>query len=134
MIQGVEDTDAIYHDVGGTVLKRATTGIMVLTLMSIDTILVILNTTSTVGMMLYLLTFSGLIRLLFVQAIAEIVERNPGIRLFVIFLLGIIGLELIVQGFGFDKEVTFNTLVLLALCVAILYQLRKNPKNAGEPG
>ena len=113
----------------GSLLQQAVIGILVLTLMSIDTTLVILNMTKQVEMMIYLLVFSAVIRILFVQAIADIVLRNPGIQLFVQSLLGIIGLELIIQGFGFDQEVVFNSLVLLALFFAIAFQMRERWKS-----
>jgi predicted tellurium resistance membrane protein TerC len=113
----------------GSTLQQASIGVMVLALMSIDTILVILNMTKQVDMMIYLLVFSAVFRILFVQSIADIVTRNPGILLFVHFLLGIIGLELIIQGFGFDEEIIFNSLVLLALLIAIAYQMGARRKT-----
>lgn len=107
-----------------TGLGRIARDTVILSVMSIDTILIILNSTNELWMMLFLLLFSAVARLLFVQAISGIVLRNPGIQLFVIFLLGIIGFELIGQAFGFDQEMIFNTLVLLALLIAIYYQVR----------
>jgi predicted tellurium resistance membrane protein TerC len=97
---------------------------VVLTIMSIDTVLVITTLTTAIGLALSLLLFSALVRLFFVERLVHFIELYPAVRVFILILLIAIGVELIIQGFGLDVEVLFNILVIIAILVYITYQRR----------
>ena len=104
---------------------------LLLTLMSVDTMLVISGMTAELGMVLYLLLFSMIVRLLFVERIVHFVELYPAVQLFILAILVFIGVELILQGFGLEGEIFFNLFVIIAALVIIAYQWRKTRQRSG---
>jgi predicted tellurium resistance membrane protein TerC len=110
--------------------------ILVNIIMSVDTVLVLLNMSQPWSIMLILLGFSALVRLLFVDQLVRVTRRFPLLNFIILFLLLFIGLELLGQGLGFDVEAQFNLLVLVVLGLIILYVVRRSrPEaavNAGE--
>jgi len=103
---------------------------IVLTIMSVDTALVIISMTTALGMILFLLLFSAVVRLLFIERLVGFVQTYPAVRVFILVLLVMIGSELIVQGLGLDVEVAFNVLLVAALLVFIAY--RRQSKRVRE--
>jgi predicted tellurium resistance membrane protein TerC len=98
-------------------------------LLSVDTVIAL--TGSAIGsgaqfwLVIFLLLFSAVVRLLFVQEIARFIQRYPATNIIILMFLIVIGLELTAQGLGARiPEILFNGLMLLALLVAVLYQLR----------
>ena len=105
--------------------------------LSVDTVIAItgsaISSGSQLGLIVYLLLFSAVVRLLFVREIARFIKRYPATNIIVLTFLIIIGIELSAQGLGLQvPEPLFNGLMLLALIVAILYQWRftRPAKNA----
>jgi len=98
-------------------------------LLSVDTVIAL--TGSAIGsgsqfwLVIFLLLFSAGVRLLFVREIARFIQRYPATNIIILMFLIVIGLELTAQGLGAKiPEILFNGLMLLALLVAVLYQLR----------
>ena len=98
---------------------------VVLTFMSIDSVLAGLGIASGVPTLLILFLFSAVVRLLFVRQIAAFVRRYPAINIVIFTFLVLIGIELIIQGFGLDFEPMFNAVLMLALIVAMIYHRRQ---------
>lgn len=88
---------------------------LVLTLLSVDTILLVLNMTQDAGQIFFFLLFSAALRLLFVDRLVALIDRFPAISLFINGLLILIGLELIIQALGLDFERQFNAILLLLI-------------------
>ena len=98
-------------------------------LLSVDTVIAItgsaISGSSEFVLVLYLLLFSALMRLLFVQEIARFIKKYPATNIIILAFLIAISIELIVQGLGVGvPEQLFNGIMLLALFVAIIYQWR----------
>lgn len=98
-------------------------------LLSVDTVIAITGSTINEGaefvLVVYLLFFSAIIRLLFVQEIARFIKKYPATNIIILAFLIAISIELITQGLGAAvPERLLNGLMLLALFVAIIYQLR----------
>ena len=98
-------------------------------LLSVDTVIAISGSTISGGaqfrLVLFLLLFSAVVRLFFVQEMARFIKRYPATNIIILMFLIIIGIELTTQGLGVKvPEQLFNGLMLLALAVAIVYQLR----------
>jgi predicted tellurium resistance membrane protein TerC len=104
---------------------------LILTLMSVDTILVIMSQVTALGIALFLLLFSAAFRLFFVQRLVHFIELYPAVQIFVTVLLMAIGIELIVQGLGMDFEAAFN--MLLILVVVIFIGIQRNKMNNQQP-
>ena len=97
--------------------------------LSVDTVIAVTGSAISgggqLGLIVYLLLFSAVVRLLFVREIARFIKRYPATNIIVLTFLIIIGIELSAQGLGFQvPEPLFNGLMLLALIVAIVYQWR----------
>ena len=103
---------------------------LVLTLMSVDTVLVISSQVTTLGVALFLLIFSAVLRLFFVDWLVIFIARYPAVEVFVIVLLMAIGTELIVQGLGYDFEAIFNLLLILTILIFIGLQRRKRENTS----
>ena len=98
---------------------------LVLTVMSIDTVLAGLAIVTGFWALIFLFLVSAGVRLLFVQQLAAFVRRYPAINIVVLAFLVLIGVELIVQGFGLDIEPVFNLVLVASLLVAVIYQARR---------
>jgi predicted tellurium resistance membrane protein TerC len=98
----------------------------VLTIMSIDTVLAALGMASGLINLLFLFLFSAVVRLLFVRQIAAFVQRYPAINIVILTFLVLIGIELIIQGFGLDIEPLFNVIMIIALIVTIIYHRQRS--------
>jgi predicted tellurium resistance membrane protein TerC len=97
--------------------------------LSIDTVIAIVGSAITSGaqfaLVLYMLTFSAGVRLLFVQQIAGLIKRYPATNIIILVFLTIIGIELSAQGLGLAvPEMLFNSMMLIALGGALVYQIR----------
>jgi predicted tellurium resistance membrane protein TerC len=93
--------------------------------LSVDTLVALMATVSEFWTLVYIFVFSALLRLLFVQQIAAIVHRVPGVHVVLLSLLVLVGVELFAHGLGLKvPEALFNSAVLAALIGAILYQRR----------
>jgi predicted tellurium resistance membrane protein TerC len=105
-------------------------------LLSVDTVIAITGSAISGGgefvLVVYLLFFSAILRLLFVQEIARFIKKYPVTNIIILAFLIAISIELIAQGLGVAvPERLFNGVMLLALFVAIIYQLRyTNPEEA----
>jgi predicted tellurium resistance membrane protein TerC len=98
-------------------------------LLSVDTVIAITGSAVSGGgelaAVIYLLLFSGVVRLIFVREIARFIKRYPATNIFILTFLIIIGIELTTQGLGVVvPERMFNGLMLLALLVTVVYQWR----------
>ena len=94
--------------------------------LSFDTIIAITSSNSSAGMILYLLLFSAIFRYLFVRQIANIIETYPSLNIIILAFLIIIGLELIMEGIGFNiNEVVINLIILAAVGLASLHERRR---------
>jgi predicted tellurium resistance membrane protein TerC len=98
-------------------------------LLSVDTVIAIAGSAISGGgefvLIVYLLFFSAILRLLFVQEIARFIKKYPATNIIILAFLIAISIELIVQGLGtVVPERLFNGIMLLALFVAIIYQWR----------
>ena len=98
----------------------------VLIIMSIDTVLAALGMASGLINLLFLFLFSAVVRLLFVRQIAAVVHRYPAINIVILTFLVLIGIELIIQGFGLDIEPIFNVIMIIALIVTIIYHRQRS--------
>lgn len=94
---------------------------VVLTLLSVDTVLLVLTMTAVLAQILFFFLFSAVLRLLFVDRLVALIDRFPSISVFINGLLILIGLELIVQALGLDFEREFNGIVLIAILVVVGY-------------
>ncbi|MCP4358476.1 MAG: hypothetical protein GY796_10715 [Chloroflexi bacterium] len=104
---------------------------LVLTVMSVDTVLVVMNLTTAAPLILFFLLFSAGLRLLFVDKLIYFVDKYPAVQVFILVLLILIGSELIVQAMGLDNELIFNVLLLMATSIFIVYQRRKAHQARG---
>jgi predicted tellurium resistance membrane protein TerC len=98
-------------------------------LLSVDTVIALTGSALGSGAafvaILYLLLFSAVVRLFFVRQIARFIKRYPATNIIILTFLSLIGLELISLGLGLRlPELLFSALMLLALLLAIIYQLR----------
>ena len=98
-------------------------------LLSIDTVIALtgsaLSSDATFAAIVYLLLFSAVVRLFFVRQIALFIKRYPATNIIILTFLTLIGLELIALGLGVHlPEAIFSVVMLTALLVTILYQLR----------
>ncbi len=98
-------------------------------LLSVDTVVAITGSAISGGgelaAVIYLLLFSGVVRLVFVREIARFIKWYPATNIFILSFLIIIGIELTTQGLGVKvPERLFNGLMLLALLVTVVYQWR----------
>jgi predicted tellurium resistance membrane protein TerC len=101
-------------------LQLAEMGI-VLTLLSVDTVLLVLNMTTVLAEILFFFLFSAVLRLLFVDRLVSLIDRFPSLTVFINGLLILIGMQLIVQALGVDFEREFNGFVLIAILVVVGY-------------
>jgi len=108
-------------------------------LLSVDTVIALtgsaLGSGAAFAAILYLLLFSAVVRLFFVRQIARFIKRYPATNIIILTFLSLIGLELISLGLGLRlPELLFSALMLLALLLTILYQLRYvTPRLEPEP-
>lgn len=98
-------------------------------LLSIDTVIALtgsaLGSGAAFGLILFLLFFSAVVRLIFVRQIARFIKRYPATNIIILTFLTLIGLELIALGLGLHlPEATFSLVMITALLVTVLYQLR----------
>ena len=103
---------------------------IVLTIMSIDTVLVITSLTIAVGLALSLLLFSAFFRFFFVERLVHFIELYPAVRVFILVLLIAIGVELIIQGLGLDVEPIFNILIIIAVLIYVTYRWQMARRRA----
>ena len=96
--------------------------------MSVDTVLVITSQNTTLGIALFLLIFSAVLRLFFVDRLVYFIAQYPAVEVFVTVLLMAIGAELIIQGLGYDFEAIFNLLLILTILIFISLQGRNQQK------
>jgi len=104
-------------------------------LLSVDTVIAVTGSAESGGaefvLVVYLLLFSAVVRLLFVQEIARIIERDPSLNIIIMAFLIAISIELITQGLGAKVlEQFINGLMLIALGTAIVYQWRYNKPDS----
>ena len=93
--------------------------------LSVDTVLAITGNINETWVIVYLLLFSAIVRLLFVEQITAIINRFPSLNIIILTFLILVGLELALQGFGLKfPEEQFNLLMLLAIIVAVIYETR----------
>jgi predicted tellurium resistance membrane protein TerC len=96
--------------------------------LSVDTVIALTGSAiggGQFGLVVYLLLFSAVVRLFFVQQIARFIKRYPGTNIIVLTFLIIIGFELSAQGLGLRvPEALFNAVMLLAFLAAIVWQRR----------
>ena len=114
---------------------------VVTALLSVDTVIAVtgsaISGSAEFTLVLYLLLFSALIRLLFVQEIARIIERYPSLNIVIMTFLIAISIELMAQGLGARvPEQVFNGLMIIALGTAVVYQMRSTgpDKPTSQPG
>ncbi len=114
---------------------------VVTALLSVDTVIAVTGSAISGGaeftLVLYILLFSALIRLLFVQEIARIIERYPSLNIVIMAFLIAISIELIAQGLGAKiSEHVFNGLMIIALGTAVVYQMRYTGPDepSSQPG
>jgi len=114
---------------------------VVTALLSVDTVIAVTGSAISGGaqftLVIYLLLFSALIRLLFVQEIAHIIERYPALNIVIMAFLIAISIELIAQGLGAKiPEQVFNGLIIIALGTAVVYQMRYTGPDepSSQPG
>jgi predicted tellurium resistance membrane protein TerC len=107
-------------------------------LLSVDTVIAITGSAISEGgelvLVVYLLFFSAILRLMFVQEITRFIKKYPATNIIILAFLIAISIELIAQGLGVAvPEQLFNGVMLLALFVAIIYQLRyTNPDETSS--
>lgn len=94
---------------------------IVLTLLSVDTVLLVLTMTAVLAEILFFFLFSAVLRLLFVDRLVTLIDRFPSISVFINGLLILIGVELIAQALGLDIEREFNAAVLITILVVVGY-------------
>jgi predicted tellurium resistance membrane protein TerC len=97
--------------------------------LSVDTVIALTGSAigggAQFGLVVYLLLFSAVVRLFFVQQIARFIKRYPATNIIVLTFLIIIGFELSAQGLGMQvPEALFNAVMLLAFLAAIVWQRR----------
>ena len=94
-------------------------------LLSIDTVVAVGGMAQELWFIVYVLTFSGVVRLLFVREIARFIRKYPAMNIVAQVFLIMIGLELIAQAMGLDAEPVFNAALLGAgVIIAIVYHWR----------
>jgi len=98
---------------------------LILTVMSVDTVLVLMNLTTAVPLILFFLLFSAAVRLLLIDKLVYFVDKYPAVQVFILVLLILIGGELMVQAMGLDNELIFNVLLLMITLIFIAYQRQK---------
>lgn len=129
---GKDDDQPAPEDIQGKSFSRVIIEMSVINAMlSVDTVIAITGSAISGGaefaLVVYLLLFSALVRLLFVQEIARIIARYPSLNLIIMAFLIAISIELITQGLGAKvPEQLINGLMLIALGTAIVYQWRYN--------
>jgi predicted tellurium resistance membrane protein TerC len=85
--------------------------------LSVDTVIALTGSAigggAQFGLVVYLLLFSAVVRLFFVQQIARFIKRYPATNIIVLTFLIIIGFELSAQGLGMQvPEALFNAVML----------------------
>ena len=94
-------------------------------LLSIDTVVAVGGMAQELWFVIYVLAFSGVMRLLFVREIARFIRKYPAMNIVALVFLIMIGLELIAQAMGLDAEPAFNAILLGAgVILAIVYHWR----------
>lgn len=94
--------------------------------LSVDTILAITGNITAVWQLLYVLSFSAVVRLLFVKQITAVINRFSSLNIIIFTLLTLIGLELFLQGFGLSfPEEEFNLILATAVVIAVMYERRQ---------
>jgi predicted tellurium resistance membrane protein TerC len=99
----------------------------VLTIMSIDTTIAALSTFTRFDLIAAVFLISAAVRLFFVEQLAHFIQRYPALNIIILTVLVIIGLELVIQAFGFDYELPFNLIILLSIIIAVFYHRRTQP-------
>ena len=96
-------------------------------MLSIDTIVVVSTRALDFSTIIFLFLVSAMIRLFAIDKLAQFIKKYPSLNIVILIFLILIGFELFLEGlwFKFPEEI-FNTVIVLAIIVAIIHQRRRS--------
>ena len=96
-------------------------------MLSIDTIVVVSTRALDFSTIIFLFLVSAMIRLFAIDKLAQFIKKYPSLNIVILIFLILIGFELFLEGlwFQFPEEI-FNTVIVLAIIVAIIHQRRRS--------
>ena len=96
-------------------------------MLSIDTIVVVSTRALDFSTIIFLFLVSAIIRLFAIDKLAQFIKKYPSMNIVILIFLILIGFELFLEGlwFKFPEEI-FNTVIVLAIIVAIIHQRRRS--------
>ena len=97
-------------------------------LLSIDTIVVVSSRGLDLSSIIFIFLVSAIIRLFAIDKMAQFIRKYPSMKIVILIFVILIGFELFFEGlwFNFPEEI-FNTVMILAIIVAIIHQRRRLP-------
>ena len=99
-------------------------------ILSIDTIIVVSARAVDLSSIIFIFLISAIIRLFAIEKLAQFINKYPSMNIVILIFLILIGFELFLEGFWFKfPEEIFNTVIVLAIVVAIIYQRQRSQFN-----
>ncbi len=96
-------------------------------MLSIDTIVVVSTRALDFSTIIFLFLVSAMIRLFAIDKLAQFIKKYPSLNIVILIFLILIGFELFLEGLWFEfPEAIFNTVIVLAIIVAIIHQHRQS--------
>ncbi len=99
---------------------------------SIDNIIVLSTRNLDFSSLTFIFVVSAIIRLFAIDKMAQFIHKYPSMKIVMLTFLILIGFELFLEGiwFNFPEEI-FNTIMVLAIIVTIIYQ-RQRPQSTEQ--
>jgi predicted tellurium resistance membrane protein TerC len=99
---------------------------LVCIVLSIDTIVAVMSFGSAFWYLALLLVMSALIRFFFISPIARFLQNYPNINVIILTFLIIIGVSLVLEGFGLQlPEVLINLILALVVLIVIFIEKQR---------
>jgi predicted tellurium resistance membrane protein TerC len=132
-LRGGDDSDIAASDIEGKSFMQVLTEMSTICLtLSIDTIVAVMTAGQSFGYLALLLFMSALIRYFFIYPISHFLQKYPNVNFIVLTFLIIIGVSLILEGFGTElpQQIINTVLALVTLIVIFIEQQRVGARES----
>lgn len=126
-IRGGDEAEIAASDIEGKSFGQILTEMsLVCILLSIDTIVAVMSLGSVFWYLALLLVISALIRFFFISPIARFLQIYPNVNVIILTFLIIIGVSLVLEGFGLQlPEILINLVLALVVLIVIFIEKQR---------
>ena len=133
LFMGGDEAEVAASDIEGKSVGRIFVEMMIISLMlSIDTIVAVGTTGQSFGYLAVVLSISVLLRYLFIFPISHFLQKYPNINFIILTFLIIIGVSLVLEGFGTELPQKIMNVVMALVTLIVIFIERYRFKHKEE--